>query len=248
MRKKLVAGNWKMNFSVREVKTYISKFPRLLKSGVEERVILFGQALYLHELQEELGKTKIKVGAQNCFCQLEGAFTGENSPQTIALMGISHVLVGHSERRQIFKETNDDVMLKVKVLQKLNLTPMICVGETFDQRKDGQTEKIIVEQLDRALVEADLSKPIHVAYEPVWAIGSGKVATPEQAQLAHKFLREFLARKRIENSHILYGGSVKAENVPSLLACPDIDGFLVGGASLIPETFAQICNLTLATT
>lgn len=245
-RRRIVAANWKMSFSATEVRSYIPKFLRSTKSLYQNDIIIFGQALYLDVLQTELQKSRVQVGAQNCHFELEGAFTGENSPQTLAMMQIPYVLVGHSERRHIFKESNDDIMKKVRTLHRLNITPVICVGETQEQRKNNQTEQIIVDQLDSALSNADPNKPFIVAYEPVWAIGTGQVATPEQAQTAHLILRKALALKRRESVSILYGGSVKPENSTALAASEDIDGFLVGGASLIPENFAQICNITLS--
>ncbi len=244
-RRKLVAGNWKMNMAPSEAKSYASKYPRLLKRDMEVNIIIFPQSILLPILIDEFKNSGIKLGSQNCHWELQGAFTGETSPQTLKQLGIEYCLVGHSERRHTFGETNVQTGMKVRTLHQLGMTPIICVGETVGERERGQTEDILRTQIDSALKDADPKKTIIVAYEPVWAIGTGRVATPDIAQKAHAVLREYLKQRGLQNTTILYGGSVKPDNVATLVSCPDIDGFLVGGASLEPEEFANICLLTL---
>jgi triosephosphate isomerase len=178
------------------------------------------------------------------FHEKEGAYTGENSPYVAEVMGATYALVGHSERRQIFGEQNSLICRKVAFASESRLTPMLCVGETLAEREANQTNKVISEQLELGLSELPKGRQFIVAYEPVWAIGTGKVATPEQAEEAHAFLRLELKRLRgaevANTTAILYGGSVKGENAPTLISQPNIDGFLVGGASLKPAEFASI--------
>lgn len=233
-----------MNVSPTEAKPFVTQLSRSVGKG-RSQIIIYPQFPLLGLLAEAFKGTGICVGAQNCHWELQGAFTGETSPQLLKQLGIEYCLVGHSERRHLFGETILDTGKKVKTLQNLEITPMICVGETDEEREKGQTDKVILSQLEGALRDADLKKNFVVAYEPVWAIGTGKVATPELAQKAHAALRRFLKDQKLENTTILYGGSVKPDNTPGLNACPDIDGFLVGGASLDAEAFAKICLLTL---
>ena len=197
-------------------------------------------------LADALETSNIVIGAQNMYWQDEGAFTGEISPLMLKDIGCKFVLIGHSERRQYFGETNESVNNKVKAALKHGLTPIVCVGETLSQRESGSTFKVLDDHIDNGLKEiseADISK-IVIAYEPVWAIGTGKTATAQQAQEAQKYIRDLL-RKMYNNDiadavRIQYGGSVKPENILELMAQPDVDGALVGGASLKVETFSEI--------
>lgn len=245
MRKKILAANWKMNLSPSEAKSYGQKIPRLIKREWENQVYIFPQAIYLRDFQKTVSKTKVHVGAQNCHWEEKGAFTGELSPRTLLECGVDVVLVGHSERRHLFKETDDQITQKCKALLHLGMTPLLCVGETLEQRNRGLTNDSITRQLEPVLPLLKKKDSLIVAYEPVWAIGTGRVATPDQAQKAHEVLREVMERFRLEDTPILYGGSVNLENVTELNQCKDVDGFLVGGASLDPSTFAQICVATL---
>ena len=182
-------------------------------------------------------------GAQNCFSEDKGAFTGENSPAQIKELGAGWCLVGHSERRHLFGETDEAIAKKIQRFQQLSLTPLFCVGELLNDREAGKTLEILKTQLANGLSLADKAKPLVIAYEPVWAIGTGKVAGPDQVREAHAFLREEVSRLGFPASvALLYGGSVKPENAKSLISIPNVDGFLVGGASLEVESFLAIAR------
>jgi triosephosphate isomerase (TIM) len=186
-------------------------------------------------------------GAQNCYFENKGAFTGETSPEVAKELGCTYVLVGHSERRQIFGETDELLAKKVAVVQRLGMTPMLCIGELLEQRESGQTYSIVRNQLQKGLASVDFEKPLTVAYEPVWAIGTGKVATPAQVKETQGQIRSILYElggKAHEETPILYGGSVKPDNAEELARLKDVDGFLVGGASLDPDTFGKIMNVS----
>lgn len=248
-REKIVAANWKMYKTPDESAAFLTKFLELIPANTQKNVFIYPTAVCLQVVEDVLvGKNaNIKTGAQNCYFEEEGAFTGETSAKTLKSMGTDSVLVGHSERRTLFKEDNELLAKKIQAAQKNGIIPMYCIGETLAERKSGKTFDVLKEQLEVGLKLLDQSQPIVIAYEPVWAIGTGEVATPEQAQEAHAFVRKTL--KTITGSDqfsILYGGSVKPENAKDLISKPDIDGFLVGGASLKPDSFAQICQITLS--
>ncbi len=195
--------------------------------------------------KEVLEDSRIKLGAQNCYIGREGAFTGEISPAMLVDMGCQYVILGHSERRQYFGETDELVSRKLRSAMDHSLRPIVCIGETESQRKNGEMESVLLKQISGSLATADASDAanITIAYEPVWAIGTGKTATPEQAQQAHAFIREELRKKfgsLANDMRILYGGSIKRENAKALFQKPDIDGGLVGGATLDAQQFLAI--------
>jgi len=200
-----------------------------------------------------LSGSSVLLGAQNLYIGTQGAFTGEVSAPMLAEIGCEYVLVGHSERRAIFHEDLHLVAEKFKAAQAAGLTPILCIGETRTQRENGETETVVRQQLESVieLVGIDAFKQVVIAYEPVWAIGTGLTATPEQAQEVHAFIRGLLAQNNVDIAgaiRILYGGSMKAENAASLLAMPDIDGGLIGGASLEADSFLAICKIVEAVT
>ncbi|BCK87227.1 triosephosphate isomerase [Sideroxyarcus emersonii] len=222
-----------------------------LKSGVAQLsrvdVAVCAPFPYLAQLQQELAGSPVKWGAQNVHQLEKGAFTGEVSAAMLADFGCAYVIVGHSERRNIYGESSRLVAEKFAAAQQAGLIPILCVGETLEQRESGATETVVAEQLDAviALFGAQALQKAVVAYEPVWAIGTGKTASPEQAQAVHAFIRQRVAGHDAlvaQNLIILYGGSVKAANAPELFAKADIDGGLIGGAALIAEEFLGICR------
>ena len=243
MRNFIVAGNWKLNKSPKETKSFFEVFLSSLTEAQQSAFVFFPPAVNLSVTQECLKNTKIGWGAQNIYYENSGAFTGENSPQVIKEMGATHALIGHSERRSLFNETNGLVAKKVKAAQDNGLIPLLCVGESLEERERGETLQVITTQLKEGLKWADLKQKMIVAYEPVWAIGTGQVASPQQAQEAHQSLREELEniQKNLgDKISLLYGGSVKPDNAKTLSQQADIDGFLVGGASLKPDVFKEI--------
>lgn len=254
-RIKYCAGNWKLNKSPAETKKFIAEL-RALKPKAKCEVIIFPPAYNLPALNEAISESlmPISFGPQNIYFKNDGAFTGEISPSVAKEMGSQYALIGHSERRLIFSETDDLCAKKVKAALDTGLTPVFCIGEILEERESNQTNSIIERQLRKglALVTEDIinffDKKIIIAYEPVWAIGTGRVATPEQAEEAHKFVRQMLSEifnsKIAERTSILYGGSVKPDNSSGLINQPNIDGFLIGGASLKPADFAALLEGT----
>jgi triosephosphate isomerase len=233
-KKFVLAANWKMYKSPRETEQFFKEFLDYEKKmSANSQCIFFVPAIDLMCTAQCLANSKILWGAQNIYFESEGAFTGENSPKVLKDIGSQVCLVGHSERRNLFAESNED-----------------CVGESLEQRKAGQTFSVITEQLKKALEFFDLQKKIYIAYEPVWAIGTGQVATAEQANEAHLILRKSLndiyGKDLAEETPILYGGSVKPENAKELARQEQIDGFLVGGASLKAESLSQIAQHSFA--
>lgn len=247
MRKKVIAGNWKMNMLPNETINFIEGLSQEIKN-VKNEIILCVPYTDLFYALLTAQNTNIKIGAQNMHWKEKGAYTGEISGQMLKSIGVEYVIIGHSERRQYFAETDETVNLKVKSALENNLKPIICVGETLEQREHGETEKIIESQIKLAL--KDLTKEqiraIIIAYEPVWAIGTGKTATPEEANNVIKYIRkqikELYNEEIAENIIIQYGGSVKASNAEELFNMSDIDGALVGGASLNFKEFSEIVN------
>tara|TARA_Y100000310_G_scaffold183350_1_gene183471 strand:+ start:262 stop:978 length:717 start_codon:yes stop_codon:yes gene_type:complete len=235
---KLIAGNWKMNLSVNES---IKLVEELKSQSFENDVAVIPPFTSLSSVSEILKKSDISLGAQNMHFEDSGAFTGEISPLMLKDIGCKYVLVGHSERRQIFGETDDLVNKKLKTAIKHGLIPILCIGETLEQREAKQQEEIIEAQIINALNGLKVNKKnIVIAYEPVWAIGTGKTATPDQAQEIHSFIRALLSDTKIR---ILYGGSVKPANASELLSQQDIDGALVGGAALKASDFSEIAKV-----
>lgn len=242
MKQKLFAANWKLNKGPKETQTFFKEFLSILPNEKQEQVIFFVPATNLDAAARALENTKTRFGSQNCYSHVSGAFTGETSAQVVKEMGAQLVLLGHSERRQIFKETDEFIAAKGKLVQSLGLTPMVCVGETLEEREAGKTEKVCETQLTAFINSIDVTKEWVVAYEPVWAIGTGKVASLAQVSEAHTHIRKVITSKGGSSAvPILYGGSVKPENAQGLLAIPEVGGFLVGGASLDPESFKKIC-------
>ena len=245
MRKRVVAANWKMNGDGAFVADYAARFaPRDAKRTA---IVIFPPSLWIGELVGAMSGSGVAVGAQNAYCEAAGAFTGELAPEMVADVGATYVLVGHSERRTLFGEDDQLVANKVAACLRAGLTPMLCVGETLDERVAGHAESVVERQL-AAVAEvcgtAGVARSV-VAYEPVWAIGTGETATPEQAQAMHAFIRsvlDALGENLGQSVSVLYGGSVKADNAAGLFGQDDIDGALVGGASLDPLTFAEICE------
>ena len=244
MRRKLVAGNWKMNGS----RTSAQALLDAIAHGPARAcgVAVFPPYPYLPELIARVAGSAIAFGAQDVSEHDKGAYTGEVSAAMIKDIGATHVLVGHSERRQYHHESSDVVAAKFERAQSAGLVPILCVGETLEQRDAGQTEAVVAAQIDAVLKRSgiDAFAQALIAYEPVWAIGTGRTATPEQAQAVHAFIRGKLARENATISGsvlILYGGSVKADNAAALFAQPDIDGGLIGGASLVAADFLAIC-------
>ncbi len=246
MRKKLVAGNWKMHGNLQSNAALLER----LKSGVSSvgcEVAICAPFPYLAQVQSELVGTPISWGAQSLSEHESGAYTGEVSASMLVEFGCRYVLVGHSERRSLFGESDVTVAAKFVAAQKAGLVPVLCVGETLVERESGQTVTVVARQLDAVVgfagVEA-LSAAV-VAYEPVWAIGTGLTATPGQAQEVHAALRALVAGRKMELAaglRILYGGSVKPQNAAELFAQPDIDGGLIGGAALVADDFLGICQ------
>jgi triosephosphate isomerase len=246
MRTPLVAGNWKMHGSRAENTSLVESLLDLLKPDSKADVLLCPPFVYLWETGRMLKDTDVALGAQSLCAEALGAFTGEVSGAMLRDVGCGYVLVGHSERRQLYGENDALVARKFVAAQGQGLVPVLCVGETLEERESGRTNEVVARQLDAVLSVsgvASLGQAV-VAYEPVWAIGTGRTASPEQAQEVHAMIRarvEALDGTIARSVRILYGGSVKASNARELFAMADIDGGLVGGASLKAEEFAQIC-------
>ena len=245
MRRKVIAGNWKMNMLPNEAIEYIQAFAPLVKDAKAE-VILCVPYTDLFYCLMNAQNTNIKIGAQNVHFEEKGAYTGEVSAKMLKSIGVEYVIIGHSERRQYFAETDETVNKKIKAALENKLKPIVCVGETLEQRESGKTEEIITTQTKLALegLTKEQVKGIIIAYEPIWAIGTGKTATSEDANNSIKEIRKEIAsiygEDIAEEVIIQYGGSVKSSNAKELFACSDIDGGLVGGASLKPEEFSKI--------
>jgi triosephosphate isomerase (TIM) len=247
MRIKLVAGNWKMNGNLAANKPLLQALVPALARVAGVKCAICAPFPYLAQVQQLLSGTGLAWGAQNVSQFDAGAYTGEVSGAMLVDFGCRYVIVGHSERRTLFGETNETVAEKYAAALKAGLTPILCVGETLADREAGQTELVIAGQLGTVLARSGAQSFAHavIAYEPVWAIGTGKTATPEQAQAVHAYIRTRLATHELvvaEKLQVLYGGSVKGGNAAQLFAMPDIDGGLIGGASLDPAEMATICR------
>ena len=246
MRRKVIAGNWKMNMLPNEAIEYIQAFEPLVKDAKAE-VILCVPYTDLFYCLMNAQNTNIKIGAQNVHFEEKGAYTGEVSAKMLKSIGVEYVIIGHSERRQYFAETDETVNKKIKAALENELKPIVCVGETLEQRESGKTEEIITTQTKLALegLTKEQVKGIIIAYEPIWAIGTGKTATSDQAEeicaAIRECIKEVYDEATAEAIRIQYGGSMNAGNAAELLAKPDIDGGLVGGASLKPD-FGKIVN------
>jgi triosephosphate isomerase len=246
-----MAGNWKMFKTPAETRTFFEAFRPLVATAEHCEIVICPPFVDLATAIEAARGARIQIGAQNLYWEKEGAFTGEVSGPMIRAAGATHVIVGHSERRQYFNETDETVLKRTVAALEAGLTPIVCVGERLEHREAGQTETVLSRQCQGGITQLDERQfsRIVIAYEPVWAIGTGKTATPEMAAGAHRVIRgEMRARYGdggAENIRILYGGSVKPDNVKSLMAQPEIDGVLVGGASLDAKSFATIVNFSL---
>jgi triosephosphate isomerase (TIM) len=245
MRIPLLAANWKMYKTPAEARSFVLAFLQTSRSANVE-IAIFPAAIDLPATIEAAKGSPLKIGAQNMYFEDEGAFTGEISAPMLIAAGASHILIGHSERRQYFGETDELVNKKLLTALRHKLVPVVCVGERLEQRENGETEAVVRRQTSRALdnIDAAQAASIVIAYEPVWAIGTGRTATPEIAAEAHAIIRhevaQLLGKPASETMRILYGGSVKPDNAAHLCKQPDIDGALVGGASLDPVSFGKI--------
>jgi len=246
MRKKIIAGNWKMNKTVAEALTLVKGIQAELAGSTEVEVVVCPPFTALKSVSDLLTDSQIKLGCQNMSSEDDGAYTGEISHTMLKELFVKYVILGHSERREYYKETDFWVNKKVKKALEKNLRPIVCVGEKLEDREAGNTEKVVEAQVRGSLagITAEQFENVVVAYEPVWAIGTGKTATSEQAQEVHKFIRGIIAdmvgEKAAKGLRIQYGGSMKASNAKELLSQPDIDGGLIGGAALEARSFVDI--------
>ena len=247
MRKKVISGNWKMNMLPNEAIDFIHELTPLVKNTKNEVILCVPYIDLFYALVNTQG-TNIKIGAQNMHWEEKGAYTGEVSAQMLKSIGVEYVIIGHSERRQYFAETDESVNKKIKSALACDLKPIVCVGETLKQREDGQTEEVVTKQIEKAFegISPEYLDKIIIAYEPIWAIGTGKTATKEDANTTimqiRKKLGEMYGQNEADGVIIQYGGSVKSSNAKELFEMSDIDGGLVGGASLKAEEFSKIVN------
>ena len=248
MRKPVIAGNWKLYKTAGEAVELVGNLSPLVRQNRDVEIIVAPVFTVLGNVAQALGGTNIRIAGQDCFWEEEGAYTGEVSPKMLKDAGCSHVIIGHSERRQYFGETDETVNRKIRAALTGELTTLFCIGETLEEREADKTFVVLKKQISGGLagITREQLDNVIVAYEPVWAIGTGRTATDGQAQETHSFIREFLSglydKETSDRMRILYGGSVKPENVKGLMSQPDIDGALVGGASLKAESFAAIVN------
>jgi triosephosphate isomerase len=249
MRMPLIAGNWKMNTDIHEGVDLFLKLRELIKGVGDVEVVVAPPFTSIYHLKFLVADSPIKLAAQDLFWEKKGAYTGEVSAQMLKDVGCQYVIIGHSERRQLFHETDETVKKKTTAAIGADLKPIVCVGETLDQRERGRTLEVVKSQVSKALtgegaIGHGVNKEVTIAYEPVWAIGTGINATPEEAEEVHNSIRELLFElfemNSVKDVRIIYGGSVKPTNIDNLMAQPNIDGALVGGASLKAEDFARI--------
>lgn len=247
MRKPFIAGNWKMYKTISEAKEFAHRFKELYRKS-DVNVAICAPFTQLLTLKQEFSGSDIKIAAQNVHYETEGAFTGEISCGMLKELGIEYVIIGHSERRQYFGETDETVNLKMKKSLKEGLLPILCVGENLQERESGRYKNTVEEQIRKAFLDIDKSsaEKVTVAYEPIWAIGTGKTATGEQANEMCGYIRDVIENLYGDDASdkiiIQYGGSVKPENISEIMSMPEIDGALVGGASLNAESFIDIVN------
>lgn len=248
----LIAGNWKMHNTISQSADLVMKLRDLLRGVEEVEVVVSPPFTALHHISHLIASSPIKLAAQNLFWEKSGAYTGEVSPQMLYDVGCKYVIIGHSERRQFFGETDVSVNKKVRAAIGAGLKPIICVGETLEERESGETLNKVSAQVTAAItgLGGGAIKEITIAYEPIWAIGTGRVATPKEAEEVHNRIRELLFEtsepEAVKGVRIIYGGSVKPDNIDRLMAQPNIDGALVGGASLKAADFARIVNFQQA--
>jgi triosephosphate isomerase len=247
LRKPIIAGNWKMHNTISEALELVKALLPLIEEKDRE-VVICPSFISLPEVSKLLVNTRLKLGAQNMYCEDKGAYTGEVSPVFLKEVNVTYVILGHSERRHIFGEKDELINNKVKVALKYGLSPIMCVGETLDEREKGTTLDVIKSQVESGLegLKGESLEKLVIAYEPVWAIGTGKTATKEDANEVIGYIRKLLTdnfgQQIGNNTRILYGGSVKPSNIKELMKMDEIDGALVGGASLKAEDFAKIVN------
>lgn len=244
IQRKIFAANWKLHKTPAETRKFLLEFKTKLDAlqlPYEKEVVFFPSAISLEAASEVLKESRVKCGVQNVCSQGSGAFTGENSALVAKELGATYILIGHSERRHLFHETDDLIAEKVNYVQSLGLTPILCIGETLSERESQKTKEVCARQLKVGLSRAHATKPLVIAYEPVWAIGTGKVATSEQVEETHTDVYNILKEIGFPDGAILYGGSVKADNAKGLVNRSHVSGFLVGGASLEVDNFLQIC-------
>jgi triosephosphate isomerase (TIM) len=246
MRTPIIAGNWKMNKTLSEAKSFAEEVKDLVPSKGKVEAVICAPALFLPSLVEVTKNTDVEIGAQNMHFEESGAFTGETSPKALEDIDVKYVIIGHSERREMFNETDESVNKKTLAAFKYNLTPIVCCGETLEQRENGETNKLVGNQIKKALVGLtdEQVKQTVLAYEPIWAIGTGKSSTAEDANEVCAYIRQVVAGQFSQNVadavRIQYGGSVKPGNIKEYMSQSDIDGALVGGASLEAQSFVQL--------
>lgn len=244
MSKKIFAANWKLNKTPAQAMAFVQDFSQQTQNYFFQNkdIFIFPQNFSLPILAEKLKDSPVLFGPQNIHTQIKGAFTGENSLETACMLGAQICLIGHSERRQYFYETNADINKKITLCHEMNILPVLCFGETLIERQNNKTFDVCFAQLCEALENIDTNRRIVIAYEPVWAIGTGQVATTEQVKEVHAEVQKKMASLNFKNFQILYGGSVKADNAKELIQIPFVDGFLIGGASLEVASFLDICR------
>lgn len=246
MRKPIIAGNWKMNKTLGEALSFVEAVKNEVPANTKVDSAICAPALFLGQLVNEVEGTDVKVGAQNMHFEENGAFTGEVSPVALEDLKVDYVILGHSERREMFNETDEAVNKKAHAAFKHNLVPIVCVGETLEQRENNETKQLVADQVEKALagLTEDQVKATVIAYEPIWAIGTGKSSTAADANEVCAHIRQVVAEKHSQAAadaiRIQYGGSVKPENIKEYMAQSDIDGALVGGASLEPQSFLAL--------
>jgi triosephosphate isomerase (TIM) len=246
MRKPIIAGNWKMNKTAEEAHAFIEAVKHAVPSNDKVDSVIGSPALYLEKMISDSKGTDLKVAAQNCYFEEEGAFTGEISPKALGALGTDYVIIGHSERREYFHETDEDINKKAHAIFRNNMTPIVCCGETLEQREAGETNDWIKGQITNALKDLTAGQvaSLVIAYEPIWAIGTGKSSTSQDANdtcgVVRQTVRDLYDADTADKVRIQYGGSVKPENIQEYMAQEHIDGALVGGASLEAESFLQL--------
>ncbi|OYZ17588.1 MAG: triose-phosphate isomerase [Bdellovibrio sp. 28-41-41] len=255
MKNIILAANWKLNKSPAETRRFFKTFfdegkkkSFYAQIGKQFQVVFFPSTISLEATSESVKDSEVRFGGQNIYSESQGAFTGENSAKVIKELNGHYALIGHSERRQYFHESNSFLNKKIHHALKSDLIPMYCIGETLEERESGKTEAVLLAQLTEGLKEITSAngKTLVVAYEPVWAIGTGKIATADQVKETHAFVQKTLAKLDLEQTPILYGGSVKAANAQELIQIPHVSGFLVGGASLEAAAFLDLIQNSLA--
>ncbi|MBF0780843.1 MULTISPECIES: triose-phosphate isomerase [unclassified Granulicatella] len=246
MRKPIIAGNWKMNKTSQEAQDFVFAVKDKLPSNDQVEAVVGVPTLVIQGVKYFAGESNLKVAAQNCYFEDEGAFTGETSPKSLAALEIDYVIIGHSERREYFHETDEDINKKAHAIFRNGMTPIICCGESLETYEEGKAVEFVGQQVEKALagLTPEQVASLVIAYEPIWAIGTGKSATQDDAQKMCKAVRDVVntlfGQEVADKVRIQYGGSVKPENIDAYMACPDVDGALVGGASLQPESFLAL--------